>query len=364
VELPHGGPAWLVTGHPETKLVLSDPRFSRAQAALPACPRFTPRPLPAELLQSLDPPDHTRVRRVVAREFTAHRVERLRPATERLVDELLDDLTEGGPGTDMVGTFAMPLPVRVICDLLGVPYSDREMFATYSDAMLSTTAYTEQEVELATAELQRYLAKLIEQQRRAPGAGLLGSLAQAGGPDGELSEPELVMLGVVILVGGYETTACQLANMLYTLLTRPDHFAALRDDPELIPGAVSEMVRFIPLGAAGSYPRVATSEVTVGDVTIRAGDAVITHAGAANRDERVFTNPHMLDFERQDNPHLGFGHGPHLCLGSRLATMELQVALRAVVRRFPTLRLAVPADEVAWKAGIILRGPVTLPVSW
>ena len=201
---------------------------------------------------------------MVAREFTAHRVERLRPGTERLVEELLDELTERGPGTDLVEAFALPLPVRVICDLLGVPYADRERFAAYSDAMLSTTAYTEQEVDRATTELRQYLGELIEQQRRQPGDGLLGSLARAVVPEGGLSEPEMVMLGVVILVGGFETTACQAANMLYTLLTRPDHFAALRADPGLIPGAVSELLRFIPLGAAGSFPRIATSNVTVG----------------------------------------------------------------------------------------------------
>lgn len=364
VELPHGGAAWLVTSHAESKLVLSDPRFSRAQATRSETPRFTPRPLPTGMLQSLDPPEHTRLRRAVAQAFTAHRVERLRPSTERLVDELLDAVAKHGPGADMVELFALPLPLRVICGLLGVPYAERERFRRYSDALLSTTACTEHEVEHATTGLQHYLAELIALHRRKPGDGLLGALVEAADAEGRLSESELVMLGSVVLVGGYETTACQIANFLYTLLARPDRFAALRSDPESIPRAVAELLRFIPLGTAGSFPRVATSDVAVGGTVIRAGDAVITHAGAANRDERVFAEPDLLDLARQDNPHLGFGHGAHHCLGARLATMELQIALRAVVQRFPTLKLAVPDHEIRWKTGIILRGPVALPVSW
>nr|WP_206441088.1 cytochrome P450 [Streptomyces boncukensis] len=364
VRLPHGGDAWLVTGHPESKVVLSDPRFSRAAAAHPDSPRFTPRPLPAAMLQNLDPPEHTRLRGVVAQAFTAHQVERLRARTEALAEELLDQVAERGPGVDLVEALAFPMPMRTICNLLGVPYDEREHFERYSDALLSTTAFTEREMERATGELHRYIAELIARRRREPGADLLSTLVRHADPDSGLGEPEMVMLGVVVLVGGYETTACQLSCILHTLLSVPERYTALCEDPGLIPGAVAELVRYIPLGAAGSFPRVATSDVELGGAVIRAGDAVVTHAGSANRDERVFPAPDELDFTREDNPHLGFGHGPHHCLGSRLAAMELRTALRALVRRFPGLRLAAPPQEIAWKDGIILRGPVNLPVAW
>jgi cytochrome P450 len=364
VALPYGGDAWLVTGHAESKDVLTDPRLSRAAATGPDSARFTPRPLPASMLQSMDPPEHTRLRRLVAKAFTARRVERLRPSTQVIVDELLDRIEDHGPPADLVELFALPLPLIVICELLGVPYSDREQFRRFSGAMLSTTAFTAEEVATATAELESYLAELIAQRRRHPQDDLLSALAQARDDGSRLSAQEMLMLGIVILVGGHETTANQIANCTYMLLTRPEWLAALREDPASTAVAVEELLRLIPLGSAGSFPRVALEDVAVGGVTIRAGDTVITHAAAANRDERIFSTPDRLDLTREENPHLAFGHGAHHCLGSRLARMELRVAVRSLVERFPALRMAIPEEKVAWKEGIVLRGPVELPLAW
>jgi cytochrome P450 len=362
VDLPHNGPAWLITGYPESRAVLADPRFSRALATDPDTPRFTPRPLPAGMLQNLDPPDHTRLRRVVAQAFTAHQVNQLRPRVEELTGELLDDVRARGAGADLVEMLAFPLPLRVICELLGVPYADRAEFRKWSDAFLSTTALSAAEVERAAAELYGYIRGLVERQRAHPTDTLLGKIVRTAAD--VVSEVEMVMLGVVVLVGGYETTACQIANSLHVLLSDPARYERLRGDLDLLPHAVAELMRFIPLGSAGSFPRVATEDVTIGGVTIKAGDAVVTHAGAANRDPRVFPRADELDLAREDNPHLGFGHGAHHCLGSRLAVVELQVVLRSVLTGFPALRLAVPEEEIPWRMGTILRAPTELAVTW
>lgn len=364
VDLPHGGPAWLVTGHPECREVLADPRFSRARATDPASPRFTPRPLPVGMLQNLDPPDHTRLRRVVAQAFTVHRVNQLRPRVTELTAGLLGRIRAHGPGADLVEMLAFPLPLQVICELLGVPHEDQGTFRKWSDAFLSTASLTPAEVEESAKLLYEYISGLVERQRNQPTNTLLGKIVRAAHGEAAVSEVEMVMLGVVVLVGGYETTACQIANSIYVLLREPERYERLRADPDLLRLAIPELMRFIPLGSAGSFPRVATEDVHVGGVTIKAGDAVVTHAGSANRDSRVFTNPDELDLTREDNPHLGFGHGAHHCLGSRLATMELQVVLRSVLTEFPTLRLATPEADIPWRTGMIVRAPKELPVSW
>lgn len=366
VLLPHpdGGEGWLVTSHAETRLVQSDPRFSRTPITDPSTPRFTPQPLPRGIIQAQDPPEHTRLRKLVAGAFTPRRLEQLRSRVSRIVDELLDGLAEHGAPADLVLLFAMPLPLMVICELLGVPYGDRERFRRFSETTLSTTAYTPEQTALATQALQEYLAQLIAARRTAPGDDLLSALVQVRDEGDRLSEQELVMLAIVILVGGEETTATQISNFAYTLLTQPEHFSTLRRDQDRIPQAVEELLRYIPLASTGSLPRVATADVEVSGVTIRAGDVVITHIGTANRDGRVFDEPDRIDFTRQSNPHLAFGHGVHHCLGAALARMELQVALRALISRFPTLRLAVPQADLDWKPGLLLRGPRSLPVAW
>ncbi|NJQ01693.1 cytochrome P450 [Streptomyces zingiberis] len=361
VRLPHGEPAWLVTRYAEARLVLGDRRFSRAEAARHDEPRQGPAHTTSGIL-GMDPPDHTRLRALVAKAFTAHRVERLRPAVRALAEDLLDTMEEAGPPADLVEDYALPVPVAVICRLLGVPEEDRPLFRAWSDAALSTSALTAEEFMASREELRGYMAGLIEAHRAEPRDDLMSALITArDGDHGRLTELELIDLCIGILVAGHETTATQIPNFVLTLLDHPDHLARLREDPDLLPGAVEELTRFVPLGAGAAFPRYATEDIEVGSTLVRAGEAVLVSMAAANRDAGRFGEPDTLDFGRQGNQHLGFGHGAHHCLGAPLARLELQEALRALLRRFPRLHVA---GEVEWKTQMIVRGPRTLPIGW
>ncbi|MFI5715659.1 cytochrome P450 [Nocardia sp. NPDC051750] len=365
VELPYGGQGWLVTRYDDVKLVLGDPRFSRAVTVdREDIPRATPAPARPDSLLSMDPPEHSRLRKLVAKAFTSRRVQQLRPRTRQIVDEKLTELERAGAPADLVQGFALPLPVTVICEMLGVPPQDQHRFRDFSDAILSTTAYTRDQIEAARDSLEGYLAEQVAQRRKHPTDDLLGALVAARDDEDRLSERELVNLGVGILIAGHETTANQIANFTYVLLTQRAYWDQLRADPELIPGAVEELLRHTQLGAGGGQPRVATEDVVLSGVTVRAGDAVFVHTQSANRDEAVFDDPESLDLTRQRNPHVAFGYGAHHCLGAQLARVELQVALEALLQRFPDLHLAVPVDEVPWKSGLLVRGPEKLLVGW
>ncbi|MEU6341076.1 cytochrome P450 [Streptomyces sp. NPDC046977] len=366
VRFPYGEPAWLVTRYEDVRTVLGDPRFSRAEAARRDEPRLRPgRGLPGNILE-LDPPEHTRVRRVVAKAFTARHVERLRPRTEQIAAGLLDAMVAKGAPADLVEDFALPLPVTVICELLGVPYEDRTAFRRWSDALLSTTKFTPEQVEECTRQLMEYMAGLIARRRdgSAPGDDLLSSLVAARDEEERLSEQELVVLAIALLVAGHETTATQIPNFVYTLLTHPRQLEALRADPGLVPQAVEELMRFVPLGNGAGMPRYATEDVELSCGTVRAGEAVVVAAVSANRDASVYTDPDRLDLRREEATHVGFGHGPHHCLGAQLARMELQVALASLLARLPGLRFADREESVVWKSGVALRGPEYLPVTW
>lgn len=364
IELPYGGEAWLVTRYDDVKLVLADRRFSRAAAAdREDVPRVTPVPTKSDSLIAMDPPEHTRLRKLVAKAFTGRRVEELRPRARAIVDERLDALEKSGAPADLVQNFALPLPVTVICEMLGVPPEDQHRFREFSDMMLSTTAYTREQITESRAGFEAYLAELIGQRRRQPTDDLLGALVSARDDDDRLSESELVSLGITMLIAGHETTANQIANFVYLLLTERQNWELLREQPDLLPGAIEELLRYVQLGAGGS-PRIATEDIELSGVTVRAGEAVFINLPTANRDENVFDHPHELDLARTHNPHAAFGYGAHHCLGAHLARMELQVAIGALLQRYPALRLAVPSDEVPWKTGLLVRGPKSLPVSW
>ncbi len=371
VRLPYGGDAWLVTRYEDVKFVLGDPRFSRAVTVdREDVPRAVPQPARANSLLSMDPPEHSRLRKLVAKAFTSRRVEQLRPRAQQIVDEHLDAIEQTGPPADLVTKLALPLPVTVICEMLGVPPADQYRFRDFSDVVLSTTAHTVDEIAAARVELEKYLAEVVAERRAARGDSsedaddLMSALVSARDNDDRLSEEELVQLGVTILIAGHETTANQIANFTYLLLTRPDKWQQLRSDPELVPGAVEELLRFVQLGSGGSFPRMATEDMDIAGTTVRAGEAVFVQTLSANRDERVFDDPTELNLARTHNPHVAFGHGVHHCLGAQLARIELQVALASLLHRFPNLTLAVPADEVPWKTGLLVRGPKSLPVSW
>lgn len=365
IQLPYGGEGWLVTRYDDVRLVLADPRFSRARTVdREDLPRSTPEPPRGDSPLNLDPPEHTRLRKLVAKAFTGRRVQQLRPRSEQIANELLDDIEKSGAPADLMAQFAMALPVTVICEMLGVPTAEQHRFRDFSDAILSTTAHTRAQTIEARTGLESYLAELIAQRRSEPADDLLTALVAARDEDDRLSEPELVNLVLTLLIAGHETTGNEIANFVYVLLTEPGQWDLLQRNPDLLPGAIEELLRYVQLSAGGAFARIATEDVVLSGVTIREGDAVFVDAQAANRDETVFSSPEDLDFTRTSNPHLTFGHGIHHCLGAQLARVELQVAIGTLLRRFPTLHLAVPLDEVPWKTGMLVRGPKALPVAW
>jgi cytochrome P450 len=360
VQLPYGEPAWLATRYADVRMVLGDKRFSRAQAKEHDEPRMGAGRITSGIL-SMDPPDHTRLRTLVAKAFTVRRVEELRPRVREIAIGLVKDMIATGPPADLVDVFALPLPVAVICELLGVPVEDRPKFRFWSDNALSTSRLTAEEFAANNEELRGYIRGLIAEHRDNPRDDLMTALIEARDERDRLSELEMVDLCRGILVAGHETTASQIPNFLVTLLDHPEAMARLRSDPSLIPGAVEELLRFVPLGSGGSFARYATEDVQVGDTLVRRGEPVIVAIGAANRDGLRFTDPDTLRVERPPEQHLGFGHGVHHCLGAALARMELQEALRVLLSELPDLHLA---GDVVWKTEMLVRGPVRMPVGW
>src|SRR6266568_3348901 len=364
VEMPYGGAAWLVTRYEDVKLVLADPRFSRAETVGRDVPRVMPAISPDPTILGMDPPEHSRLRKLVAKAFTARHVEMLRPRVEQIIDELLDDMVAGGAPADLSSALTWPLPITVICELLGVPVEDRHRFRTWTDVILSLAGDDLERIEDARVGLNDYLAELIAKRRAEPTEDLLGQLVLARDEDDRLSEEELVAFGVTLLVAGHETTANQTGNFVYLLLNQPELWQQLVADPDLVPAAVEELTRFVPLGASAAFSRIATEDLEIGGQLVRKGESVVVQIASANRDDAIFDRPDEINLTREQNPHVGFGHGVHHCLGAPLARLELQLAVGTLVRRLPGLRLAVPADDVAWRVDRLVRGVRALPVAW
>jgi cytochrome P450 len=310
---------------------------------------------------AMDPPDHTRLRRLLAPAFTGRQAERLRPRIARTVERLLDDMAEIGPPVDLVEHLARPLPIITICELLGVPDEDRESFKEWTDAALTLAPHAAGAVTGARQRLADYLRHLIAEKQRTPGDDLLGTLIAARDED-RLRPAELVTVAATLITAGYHTVANSLANSVLALLRHPGQLDPLRGGP--FPAeAVEELLRWTPGPVSGGTIRIATEEVKIGDTVVRPGEAVIPSTASANRDAEAFEAPDVLDLGRPENRHIAFGHGIHRCLGAPLARVELQVALDALVRRFPALRLAVAERELSWGTGMI-RGVNALPVAW
>ncbi|MGW7531291.1 cytochrome P450 [Amycolatopsis sp. NPDC054798] len=363
IVLPYGGEAWLVTKYDDVRTVLADPRFSRAATMdagreLPRTISYRPQ-RPSVL--TMDPPAHTRLRRLVANAFTARRAELSRDRVQEIADGLLDRLAEHGPPVDLVEALALPLPIATICELLGVPFGDRGRFRKWSDAILSLSACTTEEIQSANLSLRTYIAGLVERKRAEPADDLLTELISARDQEDRLTEEELVSFGVTLLVAGYETTAGHIGNFVWTLLRNPDRLAELHAEPSLVKPAVEELLRTTPTSAEVAFPRVAMADVELRGVLIATGDTVFVANPAANRDPEVFPRPDETDFRRETNPHLAFGYGAHHCVGAALARMELQVVLGSLLGRFPGLRLA---GDVEFRKGRLIRGPQSLPVQW
>ncbi|MFG3255697.1 cytochrome P450 [Streptomyces sp. NPDC048172] len=365
VRMPSGDSAYLLTSYEDVRTALSDPRFSRAATLEEGAPRLAAAPQRFKSLLNMDPPEHTRVRKLVSREFTARRVAALRPRVQEHTDALLDAMERQSPPVDLVPALAFPLPVTVICELLGVPFEDREQFGAWSSVFLATTSRTKEEMLAAQAGLRNYLAELVAAKREDPGEDLLSALVSIHDEDEDrLQEEELIFLGISLLVAGHETTVNQIANSVVSLLTHPEHLERLRREPELLGNAVEELLRLHPPGDEALL-RITTEDVELsGGVTVPAGSAVLAGLSSANRDGRQFERPDEVDFDRPTNPHFAFSHGPHYCLGSGLARLELQIAIGSLIARFPTLRLAVPVEELRRPEGMLVHGITSLPVAW
>ncbi|MFE5325094.1 cytochrome P450 [Embleya sp. NPDC056575] len=358
VRLPYGEPAWLVTRYADARLVLGDARFSRAACTAHDEPREQPGRVTAGI-GATDPPDHTRLRKLVAKAFTVQRIERLRPGIRALAERLAQDMADSGPPADLVESFALPLPVAVICRVLGVPEADRPLFRKWSDDAVSSN--TAEQVASSMRELSAYMVELIAEHRVRPADDLITELIEARDIGERLSEAELVEQCMGLLIAGHEATAMLIPNFVHLLLGRHHGLGWLRDEPDRIPAAVEELLRFVPLRTGALAARWATEEVEVGGTPVREGEPVMVSVGAANHDARRFTAPDVLDLGREGNRHVAFGHGVHHCVGAPLARLELQEALRALALRMPSLH---PAGDVVWKSRSLVRGPHTMPVGW
>ncbi|MFF8774273.1 cytochrome P450 [Kitasatospora sp. NPDC015120] len=366
IRLPHGeGEAWLATRYEDVRVVTTDRRFSRAAGIGRDLPRMTPAPIAqVESINLMDPPAHNRLRRLVAQGFTNRQVERMRAHTQGVVDGYFDEMEEHGAPADLVRFLSARLPLTTICELLDIPAGDRAELRGHAVAMMSMGPGSGAGQVNAKAALRAYFADLTAARRRSPGEDLISALATARDGAELLDDDELAVMAMVLLVTGHDTSTYQLSNITYTLLTHPEQLAKLRAQPDLLPQALEELLRFIPFRQGVGIARVATEDVELGGVLIRAGEPVHVSYLAANRDPAVYERPDELDLDRGAPTHMTFGYGTHHCLGSHLARMELQVAIGTLLNRFPGLRLAVPPAELDWQTGSIWRYPQTLPVAW
>jgi pentalenic acid synthase len=352
---------WLVTGGTEVRAVLTDERFTAVQSA-PGYPDFGGGAAPGALsFLGMDDPDHAYYRRLVAGEFTVRRVERMRPVIERIVDDALDGMAGRGTQADLVADFALPVPSLITCWQLGVPYADRALFQQLIGVLAESTSDLAR-IQQAAHELRAYLDELAERKRREPGEDLLSRLV-ADEAAGRLGRDQLLGITLLLLIGGYETTANMISLGTLALLTHPEQLALLRARPELLPGAVEELLRFVPI-AEGGVARAATADAELGGVRIRAGEGVIVLPAVANRDPARFADPDRFDIERATGRHFAFGFGMHQCLGQHLARLELRIALGALLTRLPGLRLAAPVEDLAFRYGGFIFGVEALPVAW
>ena len=384
--LPSGVEAWLVTRYTDAKQALADPRLSKnpAHHDEPAHAKGKtgiPGERKAELmthLLNIDPPDHTRLRRLVSKAFTPRRVAEFAPRVRELTDRLIDGFAERGEA-DLIHEFAFPLPIYAICDLLGVPPEDQDDFRDWAGMMLRHTKAGQGGgprggVARSVKKMRGYLAELIHRKREAlpaeagPGEDLISGLIRASDHGEHLTENEAAAMAFILLFAGFETTVNLIGNGTYALLTHPEQRVRLRDslaagERGLLETGVEELLRYDGPVEVATW-RFATEPVTIGGQHIAPGDPVLVVLAAADRDPQRFAEPDTLDLARRDNQHLGYGHGIHYCLGAPLARLEGQTALAGLLTRLPDLRLAVDESELRWRGGLIMRGLRTLPVEF
>ncbi|NSC21543.1 cytochrome P450 [Streptomyces albus subsp. chlorinus] len=403
VRLPSGDRAWLVTSYADNLKVFSDQRFSRRAAAQDGAPRARNIPLDANSLTTMDPPEHTRLRRALGGAFSPRRLDVLRERIGAVTRALLSEASGSSPA-DLVAGLAQPLALTVICDLLGLPEQERARFREWTESYLSFGPEHATRAAEAAQDLDSYFASLIERREEQPSEDVFGALVAAHA-DQRLSHAELRTFATTLLVAGYETVAAQIAGSLRVLLEEPASWSRLCDGDRLREPVVEELLRFVPIAMTGGTIRVAVEDVELSGTVIRAGEAVLPSTTSANRDAKVYTDPDRFDPDRfdparsgaggpgadgaaatpqilgdpvhPDRPapaaapaartpwaHLAFGHGPHRCMGAHLARMQIGIALGTLLNRYPGVRPAVPLGELEWNTAKPIRCPKSLPVTW
>ncbi|CAM3692231.1 cytochrome P450 [Kibdelosporangium persicum] len=367
--LPGGGTGWLVTRFEDVAAALVDPAVSAQRKFQTTVSAVT---LTAEEWQAsgfgtsfigMDPPEHTRYRRMLTGQFTVRRLKELTPRIEQIVDKHVDAMIAAGPPADLVRDFAEPVPSLVICELLGMPYADSKQFQRHADAM-QRFERTKEELLTAMTGMATYMRALVQEKRDHPDDGLISGLIRATPEDGvPLTDDELVATGNLLMIAGYATTANMIGMGALALLTHREQWEVLRDHPETIERGVEEMLRYLSVGPFG-LPRTAKADTEIGGQRIRAGDPIVLSIESANRDPAQFESPDVLDVTRQPKRHLGFAYGAHQCLGQQLARLEMRIAFGTLTRRLPQLRLTVPAEQIPMRSDMQIYGPYELPVTW
>ncbi|MFE4975556.1 cytochrome P450 [Kitasatospora sp. NPDC056651] len=362
-----GKPAWLVTTHEHVKTVLGDSRVS-SNLKLPGYPHQFH--IPEEMLRevrlmllSMDPPEHTSQRRYLIPEFTARRMRALRPRIQEIVDNRIDAMLAAGGPVDLVSALSLAVPSLVICELLGVPYEDHPQFEEWSALMMNHDISPE-EYGAAVMGLDMYLDKLVSAKTAEPGDDLISRFIEKNREEPIADHTDIVTMARLMLVGGHETTANMISLGVLGLLEHPEQLDAIKADPELLPGAVEELLRFFSISDSGTA-RVALEDIEIDGTVIRAGEGILSLNNSANHDESVFPDPDTLDIRREEaRSHLAFGYGIHQCIGQNLARIELEIVYGTLFRRIPGLKLAVPMSELRFKDEALVYGVHELPVTW
>jgi cytochrome P450 len=365
VRVATGDEVWLVTRYDDVRAVLGDRRFSR-NIFRPDAARLIPG-VPTRQVSSpfVEPPAHTRWRKLVTRAFTPKYVEGLRGQVQAIVDKLLDEVQAAPQPADLVPMFAYPLSISTLFELLGIPSAQYGPWRALADTALTINDLPMEEKADAFVRMNVFSAELIANKRSFPAEDFLSQLvAVIDSEDGRLSEQELVATILAMLVGGYESATNQIGKTLLALFRYPDQLAKLRAEPELIGPAVEEGLRFAALDSGFGSPRYTLEDVRFGEVTIPKGSTVLVIRQSADRDETQYPEPDRFDITRDARQHNAFGHGPHRCLGAALARLELEVGIGTLLRRFPRLTLAAPPEQIKWDYRITAAGPATLPVTW
>jgi cytochrome P450 len=364
VRMPDYGRTWIITRYADARAALTDPRLANKVRHWPGGGRSFPNEAAGvHALLNTDPPEHTRLRPLVQKAFTPRRAGQLRPRTKEIATGLLDEMVARGDVVDLLDGYARPLPITVICELLGIPVADRGwIWATVTDYGKGG-----EELQRVPRELAAYFTGLIAAKRAEPGNDLLSALvlahdnADEDGAEAALTTVELLSAAYHLVMAGFDTTVNLIASGTLALLTHPGEKTRLRQDPSLLPAAVEELLRFTnPVNHAND--RFTIEDVPVGDVVIPAGEWVLPATSSANRDPARFPDPDRLDLDRDTSGHLAFGHGVHYCLGAPLARMEAEVALGALLARFPRISPAVPPAELRWRPVSLMNGLESLPV--